>query len=303
MDGCARSGGDGVRRRPRRLPNRRPAVDDRGRAGAARRDHRPPVARALAARTERTSATRPAWRSSPARPWPSSPWRSRCSSTTSGSPSAGRSKAPRWPGSIQRVPHRGLLAAATGLLVVVFVRLGLNPSIWTYEPRGALRIFNWYLYTYRHRGRSLFAAAWFLARTDDRPLSWLPRASRLLPALATVSALPAAQHRDRRLLRDRPGDHVPFRRAGLAGPDLHHRLARLRNDPARCRHLSPQPAGTGRRGEPDRGDGVQVLPLRPGLARRVVSGGLVRRSRDRAGAGVAGAAEVRAAPGPEAVRQ
>jgi hypothetical protein len=86
----------------------------------------------------------------------------------------------------QRVPHRGLLAAATGLLVVVFVRLGLNPSIWTYEPRGALRIFNWYLYTYVIAASSLFAAAWFLARTDDRPISWLPRASRLLPALATV---------------------------------------------------------------------------------------------------------------------
>ena len=86
----------------------------------------------------------------------------------------------------QRVPHRGLLAAATGLLVVVFVRLGLNPSIWTYEPRGALRIFNWYLYTYAIAASSLFAAAWFLARTDDRPMPWLPRASRLLPALATV---------------------------------------------------------------------------------------------------------------------
>ena len=86
----------------------------------------------------------------------------------------------------QRVPHRGLLAAATGLLIVVFVRLGLNPSIWTYEPRGALRIFNWYLYAYAIAASSLFAAAWFLARTDDRPMPWLPRASRLLPALATV---------------------------------------------------------------------------------------------------------------------
>jgi len=86
----------------------------------------------------------------------------------------------------QRVPHRGLLAAAAGLSIVVFVRLGLNPSIWTYEPRGALRIFNWYLYTYAIAAGSMFAAAWFLARTDDRPLAWLPRASRLLPALATV---------------------------------------------------------------------------------------------------------------------
>jgi hypothetical protein len=86
----------------------------------------------------------------------------------------------------QRVPHRGLLAAAAGLLIVVFVRLGLNPSIWTYEPRGALRVFNWYLYTYVVAAGSMFAAAWFLAPTDDRPLPWLPRASRLLPALATM---------------------------------------------------------------------------------------------------------------------
>ncbi len=86
----------------------------------------------------------------------------------------------------QRVPHRGLLLAATGLLIVVFVRLGLNPSIWTYEPRGALRIFNWYLYTYAIAALSMFAAAWFLTRTDDRPASWLPPSSRLLPALATV---------------------------------------------------------------------------------------------------------------------
>jgi uncharacterized membrane protein len=86
----------------------------------------------------------------------------------------------------QRVPHRGLLFAATGLLIVVFVRLGLNPSIWTYEPRGALRIFNWYLYTYLIAAISMFAAAWFLTRTDDRPAKWLPPSSRLLPALATV---------------------------------------------------------------------------------------------------------------------
>ena len=194
----------------------------------------------------------------------------------------------------QRVPHRGLLAAATGLLIVVFVRLGLNPSIWTYEPRGALRIFNWYLYTYCLAAISMFTAGWFLTRTDDRPV--LVAATQLAAAAGAGhrAALPAAEHRDRRLLRDRPGNHLPFRRAGLAGPDLHHRLARLRDDPARRRHLPPEPAGTRRRGEPDRRDGVQVLPLRPGIARRVVSGGLVRRPRHRPGAGVAGAAEIRA---------
>ena len=85
-----------------------------------------------------------------------------------------------------RVPHRGLLIAATALLVVVFIRLGANPSIWHYEPRGSLRILNWYLYTYSIAAAATFAAAWFLAQTDDRITAWLPRSSRVLPALATV---------------------------------------------------------------------------------------------------------------------
>jgi uncharacterized membrane protein len=85
-----------------------------------------------------------------------------------------------------RVPHRGLLVWASVLLLVVFVRLGLNPSIWSYEPRGALRIFNWYLYTYLTAAISMFAAAWFLARTDDRLAPGLPRMSNLLPATATI---------------------------------------------------------------------------------------------------------------------
>ena len=68
----------------------------------------------------------------------------------------------------RRVPHRGLLLASTALLAVVFVRLALNPSIWTYEPRGALRIFNWYLYTYLLAAAAMGAAAWWLSDTSDR---------------------------------------------------------------------------------------------------------------------------------------
>jgi hypothetical protein len=85
-----------------------------------------------------------------------------------------------------RVPHRGLLIASTALLAVVFVRLGLNSSIWTYEPRSALRVLNWYLYTYAAAAAAMFLAAWYLSKTDDRVMPWLPRSSRLLPALATV---------------------------------------------------------------------------------------------------------------------
>jgi hypothetical protein len=85
-----------------------------------------------------------------------------------------------------RVPHRGLLLAAGALLAVVFARLALNPSIWTYEPRGALRIFNWYLYTYLIAAAAMGAAAWWLSRTNDRIVEGLPRVSRLLPVAAVI---------------------------------------------------------------------------------------------------------------------
>ena len=86
----------------------------------------------------------------------------------------------------QRVPHRGLLLAAASLLTVVFVRLALNPAIFAYEPRGTLRIFNWYLYTYAVAAAALFAAAWFLSPTDDRVAPGLPRVSKVLPAGAVI---------------------------------------------------------------------------------------------------------------------
>jgi hypothetical protein len=82
----------------------------------------------------------------------------------------------------RRVPHRGLLFACAGLLGVVFVRLVLNPSVWIYEPRGELRILNWYLYTYLLAAASMMLAAWHLSKTEDRLVSLLPRLSTLLPA-------------------------------------------------------------------------------------------------------------------------
>jgi uncharacterized membrane protein len=85
-----------------------------------------------------------------------------------------------------RVPHRGVLLACAALFVAVFVRLALNPSIWTYEPRGELRIVNWYLYTYLIAAASLLVGARFLARTEDRVATGLPRLSHLFPAAATV---------------------------------------------------------------------------------------------------------------------
>jgi uncharacterized membrane protein len=86
----------------------------------------------------------------------------------------------------RRIPHRGLLLASAALLVIVFVRLGLNPAVFEYEPRGTSRILNWYLYTYAIAAGALFAAAWWLSDTDDKIMEGLPRISRLLPGCAVV---------------------------------------------------------------------------------------------------------------------
>ena len=85
-----------------------------------------------------------------------------------------------------RVPHRGLLAASLALLAAVFVRLVLNPEVFLYEPRGAMRIVNWYLYTYLLAAAAMGAAAWWFMRTDDEIDARIPRARYILPAAAVV---------------------------------------------------------------------------------------------------------------------
>jgi hypothetical protein len=86
----------------------------------------------------------------------------------------------------RRVPHKGLLYAATGLFAVVFVRLALNPAVFVYEPRGSMRILNWYLYAYLTCGVAMLLAAWWLSKTDDRVVPGFPRMSSVLPALAVI---------------------------------------------------------------------------------------------------------------------
>ena len=86
-----------------------------------------------------------------------------------------------------RIPHRGVLYATIALLAAVFVRLALNPEIFVYEPRGPMRIFNWYLYTYLVCAAAMLFAGTRLSRTEDQFLpAWVPRPSRLLPAAAVV---------------------------------------------------------------------------------------------------------------------
>jgi hypothetical protein len=85
-----------------------------------------------------------------------------------------------------KIPHKGLLYAAFGLFAAVFVRLGMNPSVLVYQPRGGMRIWNWYLYTYLVSATAMLFGGWLLSRTKDAlSLDWL-RIFKLLPAGATV---------------------------------------------------------------------------------------------------------------------
>ena len=85
-----------------------------------------------------------------------------------------------------RIPHRGLLLSALGLLGAVFVRLALNPEVFRYEPRGDMRIVNWYLYTYLIAAASMGLAGWWVAKTDDRFADNFPRLRNLLACGATI---------------------------------------------------------------------------------------------------------------------
>ena len=85
-----------------------------------------------------------------------------------------------------RIPHKGLLWFAVGLCAAVFVRLALNPEVLTYEPRGELRIWNWYLYTYLVCSAALLVAGRVLLETNDRLGPTLPRMSSVLPGGAVV---------------------------------------------------------------------------------------------------------------------
>lgn len=85
-----------------------------------------------------------------------------------------------------RVRHRGVIGTAAALFAAVFIRLAANPSVLLYEPRGSMRIVNWYLYAYLVCAAAFLFAAWWLSRrkvTGDSIASFL---SRALPAGATI---------------------------------------------------------------------------------------------------------------------
>jgi len=86
----------------------------------------------------------------------------------------------------QRVPHRGLLDAAAGLLGVVFVRLVL-PTVLLDSPRGDLPVFNWYLYTFAVSAAAFITAGWWLSKTSDSLTPALPRCSQLAYAAGAIT--------------------------------------------------------------------------------------------------------------------
>jgi len=86
----------------------------------------------------------------------------------------------------RRVRHTGLLYVVAGLFATVFVRLAMNPEILIYEPRGTMRIFNWYLYAYVICAVAMFVAAYWLSSTEDRLVTGLPRLSQLLPGAGVI---------------------------------------------------------------------------------------------------------------------
>jgi len=68
----------------------------------------------------------------------------------------------------------------------VFIRLALNPAVLEYDPRGALRIWNWYLYTYLLCAGALLVSSRVLVKTDDALSAALPRMSSLFSGGAVV---------------------------------------------------------------------------------------------------------------------
>lgn len=62
----------------------------------------------------------------------------------------------------RRIPHRGLFYVSLALLGAVFARLALNPDVLIYEPRGSMRILNWYLYAYVICAAAFLLAAYWL---------------------------------------------------------------------------------------------------------------------------------------------
>jgi uncharacterized membrane protein len=70
-----------------------------------------------------------------------------------------------------RVQHPGLKPAGAGLLICAFLRLAVNPAVFTYYLRTSTPIFNWYLYAYGITAACLMAGGHLLASPHQRVLN------------------------------------------------------------------------------------------------------------------------------------
>jgi len=68
----------------------------------------------------------------------------------------------------RRVRHPGLRGAGCVLLLIVFARLALNGAVFSYHPRAAVPLWNWYLYAYGLAAGATLLGARFLAAADGR---------------------------------------------------------------------------------------------------------------------------------------
>jgi uncharacterized membrane protein len=86
----------------------------------------------------------------------------------------------------RRIRHRGLLYWSLGLFSAVFIRLAMNPEILLYEPRGSMRILNWYLYAYLVCATAFLLAAWWLSPSEPTASSAEFPYSSVLAAAAVI---------------------------------------------------------------------------------------------------------------------
>ena len=66
----------------------------------------------------------------------------------------------------RRAPAQWLVALGSVLLAIAFSRLAVNPLVFKYYERGAVPIFNWYLYSYGIVSALLFIAARLLTKSE-----------------------------------------------------------------------------------------------------------------------------------------
>ncbi|MBF0501067.1 MAG: DUF2339 domain-containing protein [Candidatus Riflebacteria bacterium] len=84
----------------------------------------------------------------------------------------------------RRVPHDGLKILGSALLLIAFIRLGLNEEVFSYYTRSGTPLFNWFLYAYTTVAASLIAGGYFLEPQRDRLLDW-----RLPPIFYALAGL------------------------------------------------------------------------------------------------------------------